>query len=171
MVDRLAGWLVGACGRIAAFWAMLLGFIILYDIVGREAFDSPLRGTVELVANSIVSILFLQIPYAIYTGAHFRTVMIYQHLGSIGQRLIDVAAYLLGIIFFVSLVLGGWGDMVTAWRVGEWEGEGALRVPTYPVRTLIIAFAALSAAIYVLLLVHTLAGRREDGSAYGKTTP
>ena len=167
MIDRYIGGLVRTCSTLAAFWAMLLGFVILYDILGREIFNSPLAGTIELVANSIVSILFLQIPYAIHTGAHIRTLVVYQNAGDIGRRTIDAFAYLLGIFFFVAVVEGGWTDMITGWEVGEYEGEGALRVPTYPVRSLIILFAALSAAVYVLLLVGVITGKRAGSGSDG----
>lgn len=167
MIDRWTGTLVRACSTLAAFWAMFLGFLILYDILGREIFNSPLAGTVELVANSIVCILFLQIPYAIHSGAHIRTLLIYQNAGDIGRRAIDVLAYLLGIFFFLAVVEGGWTDMITGWEVGEYEGEGALRVPTYPVRSLIILFAALSALVYLLLMIGAITGRRAGSGSDG----
>ena len=90
MVDNVFNSVSRVCSTIAAFWALALAFLILYDITGRTFFNTPFDGTIEIVANSMVSILFLQLPYTIYRGAHLRTAVIYQNLGDYGQRAIDV---------------------------------------------------------------------------------
>ena len=50
---------------LAAAWAFVLTFIIIADITSRGLFNDPLNGTREIVANSIVMIVFLQAGYAI----------------------------------------------------------------------------------------------------------
>lgn len=158
MVDRVVYTVTRVCSTIAAFWAMALAFLILYDITGRTFFNAPFDGTIEIVANSMVSILFLQMPYTIYRGAHLRTTVIYQNVGPMIRRLIDIVVAALGVWFFVSIALGGYEDMVIGWNVDEREGEGSIRVPVYPVRTVIFAFAIVSALTYLVLLVHFLFG-------------
>jgi TRAP-type C4-dicarboxylate transport system permease small subunit len=158
MVDNLVNTVTRVCSTIAAFWAMALAFLILWDISGRTFFNAPFDGTIEIVANSMVSILFLQLPYTIYRGAHLRTTVIYQNLGDLPRRLIDIFVALLGIWFFWSVAVGGWEDMVIGWGVDEREGEGSIRVPIYPVRTLIIVFALVSLIVYVVLLWHHIFG-------------
>lgn len=160
IVDRCVDVVTRACSTLAAFWALALGFLILYDISGRAFFNKPFDGTIELVANSMVSILFLLMPYAIFRGAHIRTTAIYQGLGPYGQRAVDLAACLLGIYFFWAVADGGWADMIIGWEVDEREGEGSIRVPVYPVRTIIIAFAIMAMAIYAILAIHVLLGTR-----------
>jgi len=158
MIDRVVYTVTRVCSTIAAFWAMALAFLILYDITGRTFFNAPFDGTIEIVANSMVSILFLQMPYTIYRGAHLRTTVIYQNVAPLVRRLIDILASGLGVWFFISIALGGYEDMVIGWNVDEREGEGSIRVPVYPVRTLIFAFAIVSAATYLVLFLHFLFG-------------
>lgn len=158
MADRIMNTVTRACATIAAFWAMALAFLILWDITGRTFFNAPFDGTIEIVSNSIVSILFLQLPYTIYRGSHLRTTVVYQNLNEVGRRAIDALVALLGIWFFFSVAYGGWEDMVVGWAVDEREGQGSINVPTYPVRTLIIVFAALSIVAYLFLLWHSLFG-------------
>lgn len=160
MVDNVFNSVTRVCSTIAAFWALALAFLILYDITGRAFFNSPFDGTIEIVANSMVSILFLQMPYTIYRGAHLRTAVIYQNLGDYGQRTIDVIVAALGIWFFFSIALGAWEDMIIGWEVDEREGEGSIRVPIYPVRTLLVIFAGISLIAYVILGWHALFGTR-----------
>ena len=52
--DRVAKFLM----ILAAGWAFVLCFIIMADIIGRGAFNSPVQGVREIVANSIVMIVF-----------------------------------------------------------------------------------------------------------------
>ncbi len=160
MVDNVFNSVTRVCSTIAAFWALALAFLILYDITGRFFFNAPFDGTIEIVANSMVSILFLQLPYTIYRGAHLRTAVIYQNLSEYGQRTIDVIVALLGIWFFFSIALGAWEDMLIGWEVDEREGEGSIRVPIYPVRTLLYFFAWISLIAYVILGWHALFGTR-----------
>jgi len=160
MFDNVINSVTRVCSTIAAFWALALAFLILYDISGRAFFNSPFDGTIEIVANSMVSILFLQMPYTIYRGAHLRTALIYQNLGDYGQRAIDVIVALLGIWFFYSIAVGAWDDMMIGWDVDEREGEGSIRVPIYPVRTLLVVFAVISLIAYLVLLWHAAVGTR-----------
>jgi TRAP-type C4-dicarboxylate transport system permease small subunit len=158
MVDRVVYTVTRVMSTIAAFWALALAFLILYDILGRTFFNHPFDGTIEIVANSMVSILFLQMPYTIYRGAHLRTTVIYQNVPAIWRRLIDTVVAVLGVWFFCSIALGGYEDMIIGWEVDEREGEGSIRVPVYPVRTLIVVFALISAFTYLVLLFHFLFG-------------
>ena len=170
MVDNVVNTVTRVCSTVAAFWAMALAFLILWDITGRTFFDAPFDGTIEIVANSMVSILFLQLPYTIYRGAHLRTTVVYQNLNDLGRGAIDIFVALLGIWFFWSVAVGGWEDMIIGWEVDEREGEGSIRVPIYPVRSLIIVFAIVSMFVYAILLWHFVFGTdpitdEEEGKA------
>jgi TRAP-type C4-dicarboxylate transport system permease small subunit len=147
-------------GTIAAFWAMFLAFIIAADIITRTVFNAPMIGVVELVANCIVSIVFMQMPYAIYRGAHLRTTVVYENTPEIVRRLIDFISYSLGIMFFLGVAWGGWDDMIVGWEIDEREGEGSIGIPVAPVRTLIIVMGIVSAVTYLVLLLHTVFGTK-----------
>ena len=43
---------------VAAAWAFGLSFLVLAAIIGRGAFDTPIHGTAEIVAASIVIIVW-----------------------------------------------------------------------------------------------------------------
>ena len=142
---------------IGAFWAMLLAFIIIADIIGREVYGHPLPGVIEIVGNSIIAILFLQIPAAVHSGTMLRTTMVYERFGETGRRVIDMLAFSLGLFFFIGLVIGSWPDMVTGVRIREYEGEGSFHVPVYLVRVLIVTMSMVTAAVYAALIWHLFA--------------
>ena len=66
--------------------------------------------------------------------------------------------YLLGVAVFVLMAWASWGPLLNSWAIGEYEGEGALRVPVYPVRTLIVVMSVIAALAYVLLFLRELRG-------------
>ncbi len=137
---------------VSACWVLLLGVIILVDVLGRVWFDSPLLGATEIIKNSVVSITFLQLPLAIYSGSMLRTTIIADAVGPFVRKVLRTFAGLLGAIFFAVLVYSAWGHMIEAWEIGEYEGEGALRVPTYPVRTLMVITAAFCSVAYLMMI-------------------
>ena len=151
--------LTNVLSTISAFWALSLAGIILWDIIGRGAFDKPFLGTHEIVGNSIVGILFLELPSTIKRGAMLRTVFIFDAASVFWKRIIDSASYLCGIALFLAIIYGGWGNMIVSWQILEIEGAGAFEVPIYPVRTLIIVFSAICALVYTQLLYQTVPGR------------
>jgi TRAP-type C4-dicarboxylate transport system permease small subunit len=155
-MKRTSEWLTAALNAAAAFWAFALAFVIVADVVGRT-FGYPVQGTAEIVANSIVAIVFLQFPMAIERGYFLRATVVHQMLPWRMRALLDAVAGLLGLFLFLAIASGSWSDMITGFRIGEFEGEGALRVPVYPVRAIIFAMSLLSAGIYILLLVRIVA--------------
>ena len=58
---------------------------------------------------------------------------------------------MLGALLFALICWGSIDGAVHAWTSGEFEGEGALRVPVWPARFVIVLGCALAASSYVLL--------------------
>ena len=144
---------------ISAFWGLLLCAVYLWDIIGRELFNTPFQGTHELVANSIVGILFLELPSSIKRRAMIRTVFIFNAVSDQFRRTIDCSTYILGIILFAAIIWGGWDTMIIGWKLKEFEGAGSFEVPVYPVRTLIIIFSGICCLIYLQLFYYTVTGK------------
>jgi TRAP-type C4-dicarboxylate transport system permease small subunit len=78
------------------------------------------------------------------------------------RRLLRTIAGLLGLAFFVGVVLSTWQPLLDAWRIGEYEGEGALRVPTWPVRGVVLFMSAFGALAYMMMIVFDWQGRLVD---------
>jgi len=89
-----------------------------------------------------------------------RTTIVLDAVGLMGRRIIEVGATLLAIAFFVALAVGSYEPLLEAWRIGEYEGEGAMRVPTYPVRAIIFAMAVLTSFILAWQLTRLFTGKK-----------
>lgn len=147
---------------VSAFWVIVLALIICIDVLGRYLFSLPLLGANEIIRNSVVSITFLQIPLAIYRGGMIRTTLVYGAVGPSWQRGLRTFASLCGLLFFVGTAFSAWGPALEALAVSEYEGEGALRVPTYPVRFLVIITSLFAAYVYLYLIYLDWTGQLPD---------
>ncbi|WP_136657897.1 TRAP transporter small permease [Nitratireductor sp. XY-223] len=135
---------------LAASWAFVLCFIALADIVFR-AMNLPLQGTKEIVANSVVMIVFLQLGFAIRSRSMLSADFLIHAFGPRAQRALAAFGYLLGAVFFAILFHGGIELALRSFANGEFDGEGALRVPVWPARFTILIGSALAVINYLLL--------------------
>jgi TRAP-type C4-dicarboxylate transport system permease small subunit len=136
----------------AALWLFGLAVVILVDVAGRGLFNTPLQGTAEIVANSVVSIAFLQLCHAVREGRMLRVELLDAMLPAGGIHVVQIAGSLLGALLFAAIAVASWEPMLNAWRIGEYAGyEGSLRIPVYPVRTLVVAMAGLAMLNYLLM--------------------
>lgn len=151
MYARLLG-VMNACGTV---WIFLLMILINSDIIGREVFDSPVRGTTELMSLSIVGIVFLQLGHTLMTGKVTRSDLVIDNLlirrprvGHALQFLYHCAgALLLGIVFAGSLDL--FRDAI---EIQEYVGAiGDFTAPTWPVRLIILIGSAATCLQFLLL--------------------
>jgi TRAP-type C4-dicarboxylate transport system permease small subunit len=131
-------------------WIAVITVLITCDILGRVLFNSPIIGVPEIVKVSVVAIVWLQMSYTLKIGGHIRSDVILDRLSPRGRAFVDLIASILGAFVFGLLVYAGWHNMIEAWRIGEFEGELPVRVPTYPVRTIVLLGAALTSFQFVL---------------------
>lgn len=152
---------------LSAMWVILLAVMIFIDVMGRALFSAPFQGTTEILKNSVVSIAFLQVPYAIFLGTMLRTEFLAEVVGPGVRRIIRTFSYTLGFLLFVGLVYSTWEPMIEATLLGEYEGEGAMRVPTWPVRILIFMTGIYSAIAYAIMIYLDWTGQLyEENSAF-----
>ena len=136
---------------LAAGWAFILTFIIIADIIGRTVFNSPVYGVPEIVMNSIVMIVFLQAGYAIRSRSMLRADFLAQKFPPFFRRVMLVIGYLLGAAFFLMILFGSLDSAIHSWVAGEYEGEGALRVPSWPARWTVLVGSALAMINYLVM--------------------
>jgi TRAP-type C4-dicarboxylate transport system permease small subunit len=153
LLARINDWIARALLTIAAVLAFLLCFLVCADVIGRVVFNSPVKGTPEIVSGSIVMILWLQAAYAIRSGGMIWVDALHVHLPARAQRACEVFGALLGIAFFALVCWGSFDPALYSWRSNEFEGEGALRVPVWPARFLVLIGSFLAAFNYLLLAI------------------
>ena len=146
----------------SAFWTLALALLIFADVFGREFLNNPVPGTKEIIQNSVVAITFLQIPLAIYSGSMLRTSIFSDAMPPIGRRILRTIGALLGLAFFLGLLWSTWPSFWDAYRIGEYEGEGALRVPTWPVRGTVLVISVFGLWSYMSMIWFDWTGQLEN---------
>lgn len=143
----------------SAFWTLALAVLIFCDVTGRTLFTHPIPGTKEIIQNSVVAITFLQLPLAIYSGSMLRTSIFADLMPPAVRRLLRTLGMGLGVVFFLGLLWSTWPSFWDAYRIGEYEGEGALRVPTWPVRGTVLVMSVFGLWAYASMIVYDWQGR------------
>jgi TRAP-type C4-dicarboxylate transport system permease small subunit len=67
-----------------------------------------------------------------------------------GLAFAQLLSAVLGILFFGIIIWGSYEPMLHAWFSGEYEGEGALRVPAWPARIIVVMGSVLVVVSYSL---------------------
>lgn len=137
---------------LGTVWAFVLCFFILADIIFR-ALNVPISGTKEIVANSVVIIIFMQVGFAVRGGYMLRADFLVAMLPQSIQKLLLIAAYILGAALFLVLLKAAITPALRSFANGEFDGEGALKVAVWPARFAILIGAGLAGFNYVLLTV------------------
>ena len=168
MIDQGLYWIAKALLVLASFLAFLLSFVVVTDVIGRVAFNSPLQGTPELVSSSIVIICYLQAVYAILSGGMMHVDAITVHMPPRVQSVLGALACVLGGLLFGIIFWGSIDGFIHALESGEYEGEGALRVPVWPVRLAVLVGSGLAVLAYILMAARQVgAARRNEALAIG----
>ncbi len=150
LIDRIFLGFASILNVLSAIWLSAIALLILYDVVGREVFGSPLYGTNEIVANSVLSVMLLQLPLSILTRGSLRTTIVYGGLSTRGKGIVDALSYAFGACLFLTIAIGGWGFMIEAWEIGEMEGSGVVSIPVYPIRTLVVFIGIVGMLVCLL---------------------
>ena len=137
-LQKILGKIFSAFQGICSAWLFVLMSLISIDVLGRALFNKPFRGTPELVSFSIVVIAFLELPYVLWKSGHVRSTVFYDKVGPLGKDIIDFVAAIIGVVVFVLLIRTSINGFLRSVRIGEFEGEGALRIPTSPARGLML---------------------------------
>jgi len=159
--ERIVEIFANGLNVISAVWLASVALLILYDVGGRELFGAPFHGTNEIVSNSVLSILFLQLPLSILNRSSLRTTIIYGGLSTKRKGYVDAISYTLAGLLFLVIAVGSWPNMIEAWEILEQEGSGVIEIPVYPIRSLVVFVSAVGVFVCGLLVYHSLI-RPED---------
>ena len=149
---------IRAAGAVGTLWILALMVGINADILGRELFAHPIRGVSELVSLSLVGIVFLQLPHALWAGRLTRNEALLVRIGEARpawRRRLEGVHRAVGAAVFTLLAAASLPPLWKALRFGEYVGAlGDFTAPTWPVRALIVLGSTATALCFAL--------RRED---------
>jgi len=140
---------------LGTLWIVALMLLINGDVLGRELFDTPVRGTTELVSLSIVGIVFLQLADTLAAGRMTRADILLDRLKRTtpawAARL-QALYHLVGAALMGVILRAAWGPLVESIRIQEYVGAlGDFTAPVWPVRLIMLVGMAVTLVTFVLL--------------------
>ncbi len=150
-LDKVVSRVSSIMAAIGATLIGLLGLTVVADVIGRQI-GFPVTGIVELAAQTVVASAFLTIPYVMRRGGHIRATVIVSRTPVKVKKVLETIAYLTGAVIFLLLAYSAFGAFVEDYLKASYEGEGALRIPTWPTR-LVIFVASILMVIESLLSI------------------
>ena len=147
LLDRLIDGVTQALNVVGT--ALIVGLMLLIggDVLARNLLDAPIAGVPEMVALSIVAIVFLQVPQTLRAGRFTRSDAL---LGAIGEarpllgRVMETVFDLAAIGLLGALLYASWPLFVQSWRRGTFVGAvGDFTAPIWPVKLVICVGTAL----------------------------
>lgn len=156
VAERLFAGGVFALGVIGTGLILVLAGLIIADVVGREFFGHAVPGVPELVAMSMVSIVFLQLAYALRAERLTRNGSFIDKLcekrPAVGHALETIFS-LAGAVVFAMIIYTTLPYLAYAWTSNQYFGGVAgFFVPVWPVKAVTVIG---SAAIAVQFLLRT----------------
>ena len=135
----------------AAVIIFLLGFLVCADIFGRAFFNSPVKGTPEMVSMSIVIICFLLAGYSVQSGS-----MIYTDVFSVDVRRARPRLWpsfcrrCSAFCSSVSSSGAATSRCCTPGSAANMKAKARLRVPVWPARIVVVVGSVLVVVSYGL---------------------
>jgi TRAP-type C4-dicarboxylate transport system permease small subunit len=151
----LFGHVVDGLNGLGSIVIALVMVLMCTDVFMRNAFNQPIDGVAEMVAASIIVIVFLQLPATLRHGRMSRADLFIDPFlikrPRAGRRLRALFA-LAGIFACGVIAYATWPLFQRAWVNNEFLGvEGVFTFPTWPMRIVVFTGAALAAVQYALL--------------------
>ena len=148
---RFDGWLgkvENAFNMVAAASILVLMLLAVVQIVGRNGFDMPVPGFIDIAEQSMAVFAFMGIAYCQRLGGHIRMELF---LGKLSGRPLWIAETLGVVLIWLvvaTLIYGSWFHFMRSWELGDSSMD--IGLPTWPSKLVI------PVALSLLLLRLTL---------------
>ena len=147
--------LTGLMNGIGTVWIFALVFLVCADVLGRALFNHPLAGVPELVALSIVGIVYLELANTLRVRRFIRSDVIIGRLLENRPRLghaLQAVHHLVGAMIAAIVLWFTAPRFLGAWESDEYIGTlGDFTAPVWPVKLIIVVGTA---ALSVQFLLH-----------------
>jgi TRAP-type C4-dicarboxylate transport system permease small subunit len=149
--------LIGAMNALGTIWIIGLMILINADIFGRSFFDHPIAGVPELVAFSIVGIVFLQLAHTLKSGSMTRSDVLLTALERRAPRArfaLLAAFNAVGGLLMLLIAWKYWPSVVSAWQFPERHfmgNPGFFTVPQWPL-FIVVFIGVMATAIQFFVI-------------------
>jgi TRAP-type C4-dicarboxylate transport system permease small subunit len=160
------GYLIDGLNAVGSVVIAAVMVLMCADVLLRNIANQPIDGVAELVATSIVVIVFLQLPATLRQGRMSRADLfidpLVQRRPAAGKALRALFS-LVGVFACAVIAYATWPVLARAWSDAEfWGIEGVFTFPTWPMRAVVILGAGLASLQYLLLAWQDFKDARDE---------
>ncbi|MBV7377660.1 TRAP transporter small permease subunit [Maritimibacter dapengensis] len=164
--DGPLGPVVAGLNALGSVWIIAIMLLICADITMRTLFNAPIAGVAEMVAFSIVGIVFLQLAHTLRSGALTRSDLLLTLVARRSERAARFMRALFNLTGAALLALTFWyfvPVLAKAWTNPERNfmgNPGFFVIPTWPLYALMAIGMAATVLQYLASAWANLKGRR-----------
>lgn len=159
-------WVV-SLNNIGTIWIFALMIIINADVFARFVFNAPINGVPEMVALSIVGIVFLQLGEAVRAGRLTRSDGFFNKVVKKRPKLglvLNTFYDLCGMAFFVAILFGAIPIFIESYQGGYYVGtEGIFIIAEWPIRLILVISCITVVAVFLSLVKRHLTALIKPG--------
>jgi len=132
IIDSVSEW----SGKVFSLLAIVVVFIITYEVIARYAFGSPTKWAHESMTILSGVIYIIGGAYTLYVGGHVNVDVLYGRLSRRGRAILDLVTFPF-LLAFVSVIL--WSGGIRGWEsVMRWETRFShWSPPLWPIRLMV----------------------------------
>ncbi len=114
-VDRLVAAIAHGLSAVGVVCVVAMMVLTTADVIARYAFNSPTMWADEMASYLLIAIVFLGLAQNIRTNGHIRIDVITNLASARANRILEVFAYAVGVIFSIVLIGGVWTRFENFW--------------------------------------------------------
>jgi TRAP-type mannitol/chloroaromatic compound transport system permease small subunit len=160
LLDRAFGAVVVASNGLASFWIFVMTAMVVADVTGRYLFNAPLNGATEIVTESVVAVLYMQIAYTLRSGRMTRSDALYSRLLETRPRVghaLGLFFHAAGACLMAAIMSAGWSRWLDAYRSDFYVGViGVFTFPEWPMLLTVFLGCGFTAVQFFVLAVDNL---------------
>lgn len=154
-IGKYFGWLVDALNAAGSLLIFAIMALICIDVLSRNILNQPIDGVAEMVAASIVMIVFLQLASTLRHGRMAQADLFIfgfkRNYPRLGHGLITLY-YLTGAFMLAVIVKGTWPVLIKAINRNQFFGvEGVFTFSIWPIRFVVLTCATITVIQFLLL--------------------
>ena len=135
----------------AALCIFFLMFLGIGQVLGRQLFNTPFMGYIDLVELSMATFAFLAVSYCQRLGGHVRMDLFVRMVNGRARWILEFVTTIAPLILVGLLIYFSWGHFMRAYESGDSTID--LQYPVWPSKILVpIAFVVL----FLRLLIETI---------------
>lgn len=143
-------------GYMATGMLGLLMLLTVANVILRDVFNKPIRGTPELSEFMMVIVIFLALAWCAVTRKHVRVELIVTHFSSRVQKILESITLLITLGTFVIIT---WQSALES--MAAYDTTSILRLPHTPFYWIMTVGLALFSLAIAVLLIESVAEARK----------